>query len=195
MDNIRNWIKKNHDELLEKLNDTLFQEEYQKYARGTILDWELQSLNFFYSGHPLDGVEIPIETISYKDIKEGEIVGHFFIKGKYIPKMKLNTIVGTVIDKDKTKSIVTLATKDSVVDVKFYKQQFAMYAHEDDLEEDDEDYKPNEENFFQKGTHLLITGVKRGDMFVPKVYRNSGIQEVLKVEVKDGKFISFKAKG
>jgi DNA polymerase III subunit alpha len=194
MNNVRTWIRNSHEELLSKLNEGIFSEEYQKYARGTILDWELQSLNFFYSGHPLDGIEIPIETISYNDIREGEIVGHFMIKGKTIPKLRLHTIVGTVIDKDKQKSIVTLATKDAVVDVKLYKQQFAKYTHESNLDEDDENYKPNEENFFEKGTHLAITGVKRGDMFLPKVYKQTGLQEILKITLKDGKFHSFKAK-
>ena len=194
MGNVRNWIRTNHDSLLFALNDTLLTEEMNKYGRGNILDWELQSLNFFYSGHPLTGLEIPLEISNYKDIKEGEIVGHFMIKGKYIPKMKLHTIVGTVIDKNKVKSIITIATEDAVVDVKLFKQQFAKYAHESSLDEDDENYVPNEENFFEKGTHLAITGIKRGDMFVPKVYKNSGIQEILKIVVKDGKFDSFKAK-
>ena len=52
-------------ELLEKLNDSLFQTEYKKYASGDILDWELDSLNFFYSGHPLDGIEVPIKITKY----------------------------------------------------------------------------------------------------------------------------------
>ena len=195
MENIRKWIRENHDELLEKLNDTIFQEEYDKYARGNILDWELQSLNFFYSGHPLDGIEFPIEIENYNNIIEDQVIGHFLINGKSIPKMKLSTIAGTVIDKDKTKSIVTLATKNSVVDVKFFKQQFAKYSHASNLEEDDENYKPNEEDFLVKGTHLVLTGIRRGDMFVPKVYKNTGIQSILKAIVQDGKFIEFKAKG
>jgi len=194
MNNVRSWINSNHDYLLGELNDTIFSEEFEKYAYGDILDWELQSLNFFYSGHPLDKVEFPLEVENYNEIKEGEIVGHFLIKGKSIPKMKLHSIAGTVIDKDKTKSVVTLATKDAVVDVKFYKQQFAKFAHESNLEEDDENYKPNEENFLEKGTHLVITGIKRGGMFVPKVYKNTGIHSVLKAIVQDGKFIEFKAK-
>jgi DNA polymerase-3 subunit alpha len=194
MNNVRMWINSNHEYLLSQLNDTIFSEELEKYARGNILDWELQSLNFFYSGHPLDRVEFPLEIENYNNIREGEIVGHFLIKGKSIPKMKLHTIAGTVIDKDKTKSILTLATKDAVVDVKFYKQQFAKFAHESNLDEDDENYKPNEENFLEKGTHLVLTGIKRGDMFIPKVYKNTGINSILKAIVKDGKFIEFKAK-
>ena len=195
MNTVRDWMRDNHDRLLKALNQSLFDEEFEKYAQGNILDWELEALNFFYSGHPLDRVEIPIEISNYNDIKEGEIVGHFLIKGKTIPKMKLSTIAGTVIDKDKQKSIITLATKDAVVDVKLYKQQFAKYSHESNLEESDENYKPNEEDFLVKGNHLVITGIKRGDMFIPKVYKNTGIQEILKLEVKNGKFDKFKAKG
>jgi len=194
MNNVRSWMQSNQEYLLSELNESLFAEEFEKYGRGTILDWELQSLNFFYSGHPLDGVEFPVEIKDYNQIIEGEIVGHFLIKGKTIPKMKLSSIAGTVIDKDKTKSIVTLATREAVVDVKFYKQQFAKFAHESNLDESDENYKPNEENFLEKGTHLVITGIKRGDMFVPKVYKNTGIHSVLKAVIQDKKFIEFKAK-
>lgn len=191
MDNVRAWIKANHDTLLNQLNSTLFEEEFAKYAKGDILDWELQSLNFFYSGHPLTGVQVPpqIQISNYNDIKEGEIVGHFVIKNKYIPKMRLHTIFGTVIDKDRTKGIVTLATIDAVVDVKFFKQQFAKYVQEGG---DDEDSYAT--NFFDKGTHLLITGIKRGDMFLPKVYKNSGIAEVIKVTVKDKKIVETETK-
>ena len=195
MNNVRSWLTQNQEYLVESLNDSLFIDEFQKYASGNILDWELESLNFFYSGHPLDGVEFPIEISDYNKIREGEIVGHFLIKGKSIPKMKLSSIAGTVIDKNKPKSIVTIATKEAVVDVKFYKQQFAKFAHESDLQPGDEGYKPNEEDFLKKGNHLVITGIKRGDMFVPKVYKNTGIQAVLKAEIQDGKFIEFKAKG
>jgi DNA polymerase-3 subunit alpha len=109
--------------------------------------------------------------------------------------MRLHTIAGTVIDKDKTKSIVTLATKDAVVDVKLFKQQFAKYSHASSLEEEDENYKPNEEDFLVKGNHLVLTGIKRGDMFVPKVYKNTGIQSILKAVVENNQFVEFRAKG
>lgn len=196
MNNVRSWIKSNHDELLEKLNNILFQEEFQKYAKGNILDWELQSLNFFYSGHPLTGVELPktIQLSNYNEIKEGEIVGHFVIQGKYIPKMKLSTIFGTVIDKDRTKGIVTLSTLDAVVDVKFFKQQFAKYVQEGEIESEDPENESYATNFFDKGTHLLITGIKRGDMFVPKVYKNSNIAEVIKVTIENKKIIATETK-
>lgn len=189
MDNVRRWIKTNEKVLLEKLNNELFLEEYEKYAKGDILDWELESLNFFYSGHPLDGIEFPLEISDYNKIKEGEIVGHWFFNGKTVPELKLHTIVGTVIDKDRQKSIVTLATKEAVVDIKLFKQQFAFYIQENNLED-----HFTSDNFFEKGTHLAITGVKRGDMFLPKTYKKTKVKEIMKVVIRDGKFYQFETK-
>ena len=190
MNPIRKWIKENHDHLLEKLNKNLFQEEYDKYAKGNILDWELESLNFFYSGHPLNDVTFPIKIDNYNDIMEDRVIGYFIIQGKKIPELELSTIAGTVIDKDKVKGVVTLATKEAVVDIKLFKQMYTKYSHE----VKDVNGNVTEEDFFKKGTHLVITGIKRGDMFVPKVYKKTGLHPVLKVIVEDNKFVKFVGK-
>lgn len=195
MNNVRAWIKENHDGLLAEMNKEIYNEEFEKYAKGNILDWELHALRFFYSGHPLDHVEIPVEISKYEDILDGERDGHFNIRGKIIPKYKLHTIAGTVINKEKQKGIVTLATKDSVVDVKFFRQQYAKYAHVSNLQPGEEGYRSNEVDFFEQGNHLVVTGIKRGDMFLPKVYRNSGIHEVMLMDVdENNNFIEFRAK-
>ncbi|MFW6001961.1 MAG: PHP domain-containing protein [archaeon] len=194
MNTVRKWIKDNHEILLEKLNEELFNEEYEKYAEGDILDWELESLNFFYSGHPLDGVNIPLVLTRLENIEEDKIIGFFEIKGKKIPKRQLYTIAGTVIDKNKQKSMITLATKDGVIDVKFYKQLFAKYAHETNMSDEDLTEQGNQEDFLKKGTHLAITGIKRGDVFVPKVYKSTKIPEILKLEIDGKEFKGFKNK-
>lgn len=195
MNNVRKWIKDNQEELLKKLNQELFKEMYTKYARGNILDWELHALNFFYSGHPLEKVKLPVPITPLDQIEEGRVEGYFMIQGKRIPKMTLYAIAGTVIDKDKMKSTVVLSTPDGVIDVKLYKQQFAKYAHESNLDEDDENYVPNEENFLEKGTHLMIIGIKRGDMFMPKVYKRTGHEAINKIILDDqGNFVEFKTK-
>ena len=38
-----------------------------------------------------------------------------------------------------------------------------------------------EDSFFEKGTHLVVTGILRGEVFVPKVYKNTGFDAILKV--------------
>jgi len=62
------------------------------------------------------------------------------------------------------------------------------------LKEGDDGYQANEIDFFEKGTHLAITGIKRGDMFLPKVYKRTGIHEILKIIVEGDQFVKFMAK-
>ena len=182
MNKPRVYIKAHHDELLAKLNTILFEEEYAKYADGDKLQWELDSLNFYYSGHPLANIELPIETTPVANLMENEFDGFWMIKGKQVPKYKLRTIMGTVIDKDKTKGLVTIQTPDGgVIDIKIFKQQFARYSHVISTESEDGEKDILEDSFFEKGTHLVVTGILRGEVFCPKVYKNTGFDAILKM--------------
>lgn len=186
MDKLRAYIKSNSAELLEKLNQSLFQEKWDKYCSGDEIDWQLESLNFFFDVHPLHTAakEIGIELTPLKYIQEDAQDGFFVIKGKEIPKMKLYSIAGTVIDSNTTKSTVTLQTLDGVITLKVFKNLYSIF--------DKVVYSANGENivqdsFFEKGTNLLVTGIKRGSTFVPKVYKSTGRKAILKINLKDGR--------
>ena len=183
MDKPRAYIKAHHDELLEKLNNNLFNEEYEKYSKGDLLRWELDSISFYYSGHPLSNIaeQLPCEITSVKDLKEDDFDGFWMIKGKRVPKYKIHTILGAVIDKDKTKGLVTLSTVDGIIDVKIYKQQFAKLAHTISDVDEDGNKVILEDSFFEKGTFLLLTGILKNNMFIPKVYKETGFDPILKV--------------
>lgn len=189
MDKIKNYIKTNQQEILDKLNHRIFMNERNKYCAGNETQWQLDSINFYFDEHPLKKIipqiesrtDIVIDNLS--DIVEGAQDGQFIIKGKIIPKMKLYTIVGTVIDRNKTKGIVTLQCPDGVVNVKVYKDLFSTFMQvigtvqangEKDIEQD---------SFFEKGVNLLITGVQRGAVFVPKVYKNLKRKAILKINL------------
>ena len=43
MDIFREWINKNKEEILDKLNTEIFIEDWNKYAKGTISAWEMAS--------------------------------------------------------------------------------------------------------------------------------------------------------
>ena len=186
MDKARNWIKKNHDELLAELNNRLFNEEYEKYGRGDINQWELDALSFYYSGHPLQNLKLPLEITPVNELVENEFDGFWMIKGKRVPKYKLRSIVGTVVDKDKQNGFVTIQTSDNnIIEVKVYKQQFARFTHVISNTDDDGNKDILEDSFFEKGTHLLVTGILRGNVFVPKVYKDTGFEAILKIVLKD----------
>jgi DNA polymerase-3 subunit alpha len=181
MNKIRAFIKNNHDILLQQLNEKLFAAEWNKYAGGDELKWELDSLNFYYSGHPLENLVLPVDISGVKDLTEDEFDGFWTIKGKQVPKYKLRTIVGAVIDKDTTKGTFILSCPDGVVNVKVFKQQFARYAHTLSETDDDGNKTVLENSFFDKGTFLAVTGILKGDTFIPKVYKNTGFDAILKI--------------
>ena len=181
MNKVRTFIRTNHDDLLKQLNDKLFAAEWNKYASGDELKWELDSLNFYYSGHPLSKLILPVDISGVKDLAEDEFDGFWTIKGKQVPKYKLRTIVGAVIDKDTTKGTFILSCPDGVVNVKVFKQQFARYAHTLSETDDDGNKTILENSFFDKGTFLAVTGILKGDTFIPKVYRNTGFDAILKI--------------
>ena len=149
--------------------------------------WELDSLNFFFQSHPLTKAipQLSAQTGIYinklNDIIEGAQDGEFFIKGKIIPKMKLYTIAGTVIDRDKVKGLVTMQTPDGVVNIKCYKDLYAIYAQTISEVDENGNKEIEEESFFEKGVHLLVTGIQRGSTFIPKVYKQTGRKSIMRI--------------
>jgi len=193
MEKVRDYIVKNHDLLLEEYNRRAFKEEWDKYASGNVLQWELESLNFYHSGHELTGVA---KTVNYditplNKLENEEVIGMFNIDGKSFPKYRIRHILGTVLDKDKLKHTITLSTPEGIIMIKVYRSQFSKYDQVLSTVADDGSKNLIQDSFFKKGTHLMVTGIKRGDMFVPKVYKEVGIAPILKLEIEDGKFKNF----
>ena len=197
MNHLRTYIKEHHDELLERLNNRLFSDEFNKYCSGDNRQWELDSMNFYFHEHPLTEVipYLPVEVDHVHDIVENAQDGEFYIKGKIIPKMKLYTLAGTVIDRDKTKGLVTIQCPDGVVNVKVYKDLYATMTQVIGDTDVDGNKNIEQDSFFEKGVHLLITGIQRGATFIPKVYRNTGRKSIMQIVLdKNGKFKSLEEK-
>jgi DNA polymerase-3 subunit alpha len=53
MDPMRNYIKAHKDEMLEALNNALYQEMFNKYAKGSISHWEMEAVSFYSHPHEL----------------------------------------------------------------------------------------------------------------------------------------------
>lgn len=173
MEPIKNYII-NHPELLDKLNNNLYQEVWDKYALGNTSKWEMDSLSFYNGPHELSNISEIYNICNFFKLSENPVIDKIFTKGdKQIILYKLNTIAGTVIGKNKTKHIVTLLTVDGVVNVKFYKTQFAKYDRQ--LSERDSEGKKHivEKSWFTRGNKLMIIGIRRDDFFIPKIYSNS----------------------
>lgn len=73
------------------------------------------------------GAEMPITISSIQHIPNDEVIGTFNIKGKIFPKYNIRHIIGTVLDSDKMKHLVTFSTPEGVIQVKVYRNQYAKY--------------------------------------------------------------------
>lgn len=175
MDPIRNYIKENKDDMLDVINKLAIKTELQKYAMGSESFWEMESISYYYGEHELIDVEeskYDIESFFELD-EEPDVKMIVQRQGRPCPLYNLHTIAGTVIDKDKTRRTVTLLTVAGVVIVKLYSSQFSYFDKQISEPQSDGTKKIMERTWFKRGNKLLVTGIRRGNQFFPKTYRNS----------------------
>lgn len=168
-------------ELLDKYNEQLFMEVKRDNIPGNESSWEMETMCYYYSGHELANMDrnyykvdnffaldeepVVIDYWERKDKETGDII--------QIPKFKINQICGVVLDKNPHKHSISLLTEWGVVDVKMQKGQFAHYAK--GISITDEETGKNttvEKSWFTRGNLLIVRGIRRGDQFRAKVYKN-----------------------
>lgn len=188
MDEVRDWLKDHHDEMLQKYNTLLFKEMWDKYAKGSLSSWEMESLCFYYHGHELKDVDTKKYGLSdFFELPTEPIVEKVFTKkGKEIPIYKIDRIIGTVINKNDVRSSISLLTTKGVVNVKFTKEYYAMFNRQISQRQADGTKKVLEKGWFTRGTKVMCTGFRRDDMFITKTYANTSTHQLYKiVEIKD----------
>jgi len=185
MDIFRQWISENKDEILRNLNDSIFKEDWVKYASGSLSAWEMEVLCFYYHEHEL--AKLDNKKYGYEDffsLPETPIVLESWKtrNGHEIRKFKLHKICGTCIAKDKVRSTVTLLTTTGVVDVKFAKEYFALFDKTISARGADGVKHKIEGSWFNRGSMIVVQGIRQGDNFTPKKYSNSQGHQLYKIE-------------
>ena len=184
MDVAKQYIKEHAEELLRQLNNSLFNEMWDKYASGSLAKWEMDSLSFYASPHELINVNQSLYNIvSFNSLSEDPEVDYMFKRGAAsIPIYKTHRIMGTIIAKDDMKSCVSLLTTDSgVVTVKMSKDFYASRKKKISQIGEDGDKHYIEDSFFKKGTLCVCNGYRRGDMFFLKSYKRSNSHQFYKI--------------
>ena len=183
MDIFRNWITSDKDNILKELNTRIFKEEWDKYAKGTISAWEMEVMCFYYHEHELASLdEERYGFVDFFELPEDPIVDRSFYKGgKQINIFKLSKICGTCIAKDKTKGNVTLLTPTGVVTVKFRKEYFSMFDKQISERGADGVKHVIEKSWFNRGSMIVVQGIRSGDVFIPKKYASSGGHQLYKI--------------
>lgn len=175
MDIIRPYIQKHNKELLEKVNNRLTEDVWNKYCTGSISKWEMDSISCYIHSHELKGIDYTLYGWDkFADLAPEPTIDRYIpIKGKMIPIFKLNRIVGTVLDRDKAKKTISLLTEDGVVTVKIY-GVFQIYDRQ--ISERGADGKKHviRKSEFTRGNKIIVTGVRDGDNeFRAKKYKNT----------------------
>lgn len=189
MDIFRNWISDSKDSILQTLNEKIFREEWDKYAKGTISAWEMEALCFYYGPHELEHINYGKYGITpYHQIPSEPVIDRTFEKnGRTINLYKLYKICGTCIAKDKTKSSVSLLTTSGVVNVKFRKEYFSLFDKQISQKDEKGDKHVVEKSWFNRGSMIMVQGIKTEDGFMAKKYNSSQGHQLYKIDSIDAK--------
>lgn len=189
MDPVRDWMKANQQEILDALNNSLYEEVKEKYAKGDINKWDMDSLGTYCHEHELRDLNThPYGIVNFEDLDEEPVIASEFQTkdGSTIRMYEISRICGTVIDKDKNKSTVVLLTPTmQVVNIKVWKNQYAKWDRQIARKNPDGTKTIVEKSFFARGNKLIITGIRRGDDFVPKKYKSTTYPLFEKIEEMD----------
>ena len=173
MANLKKYIVANHDKMLAQLNDELISEIWNKYAKGDVNKWSMDSVCFYQDHHELeyaDLMSLGVENF-WSLPEEPQIASSFKAKDGHIVNLfQLTKIAGTVIDKNKNKNQITLLTTDGVVIVQAYG---VMPQYDKQISEVGEDGKKHvkEKSWFTRGNKIIVNGMRRGEnIFVAKKY-------------------------
>ena len=179
MDNLREWLKEDGEEVLFRLNEKIFKEDWDKYVkRPNYSSWEMESTCLYFHEHELKNINNgkyglrDFETLPV----EPRVANSFEKGGRTINMFELSKIIGTVIAKDKNKNIISLLTRGgTVVTIKFPKAYYSIYDKQISIMGEDGKKKIIEKSWFTKGNMLVINGMRRGDNdFVAKKYASQG---------------------
>lgn len=188
MDVFREWLKASAPSILKQLNNSIFMEDWVKYASGSISKWEMDSMCYYYHDHELKGANFAKYGVSnFFNLPEEPTIDRTFERGgKEIRMFKLTKICGTCIAKNKAKSTVSLLTLDGVVNVRFNKEYFSMFDRQISEPQPDGTKKVLERSWFNRGNMILVNGMREGDMFISKKYASQGGHQLYRILEVDG---------
>lgn len=193
MDVFREWMTHDKDEILQTLNDKIFKEDWEKYAKGNLSSWEMEALCFYYHEHELAHIDNQrYGFVDFNSLPEDPVVEKTFTRGgKDINIFKLSKICGTCIAKNKVKSTVSILTTSGVVNVKFRKEYFSLFDKQISERGEDGVKHVVEKSWFNRGNMIVVMGIRSGDDFISKKYASSGGHQLYKIDAinEDGSLV------
>lgn len=176
MDIIRPYVKKNSEHLLKAVNNKIISDNWSKYCTGSISKWEMDAISCYFHEHELAKTKLAYYNIkNFNNLPEQpEVAFVYEKKGQQIPIFEITRICGTVLDKDKNKNLITLLTTDGVVDIKLFGPVFNNYNKQISIKNETTGKKTViEKSWLTRGNKIIVTGMRRENMFIAKKYKNT----------------------
>ena len=135
----------------------------------------MDSASCYFHDHELEHVDAAqYNCVDYASLPETpEIERIIYIRGKRVALQKITRIMGTVLDRDKSKRLVTLLTTSGVVTVRIYGDAFTHYDRQISEKLPTGKKRIVERSWFTRGNKVIITGVRQGDNFIAKKYKTT----------------------
>lgn len=183
MNIFREWMKFNQKEILNTLNTEIFLEAWNKDASGNLSLWEMESLCFYYHEHELAHVnKEKYDIVEFNSLPTEPMIDRTFVKGDTtINLYRICKICGTCIAKDKNKATISLLTTSGVINVKFRKEHFSLFDKQISQVQSDKTKKVIEKSWFERGSKLVIQGIRRGETFMAKKYNSTPGHTIYKI--------------
>ncbi|MDX6158408.1 PHP domain-containing protein [Bacillus subtilis] len=172
---LRMWVTS--PEAAEQFNKIKMKEFWAKHCQGTIEAWEMETLLFYSKKHELDYMPLHnyFNIANFNDLPSNPVITGYKKnrRGNDVPQYKIDVIAGTVVEKNKQKSLVHVLTQDAgVVTVRYSKGQFAHYDKKV-VRVHGKEKEVLDPSWFERGSKLVLVGFRRGEEFV---LRTTGTQ-------------------
>ena len=158
-------------EFIRSFNRAQFYELWKTHAEGSVSRWEMDSVSYYFNEHELTNVDYARYGLSdFFDLSETPIVvEEYEWRGRPMKNYQLDTIIGTVLDRNKEKHTVSILTPSGVVTAKLYSGSFGQYNKTISAPiQGTTKKKIIEKTWFTRGNLLMMTGFRREDQFVLK---------------------------
>lgn len=170
MEELKTWLQT--PEASKIYNDQVRSDYVQtlmdKYCQGSIASWEMDTVGYYSDKHELEGIVLP----GYYGNKI--VISRFNDMPEQMQKGVDYYIMGTIIDVNKNKKLVSLLTiNEGVVDVKFNDTLFIQYNKK--ISEIDNKGKKVvlDDSWLAKGKCIIVNGARREGTFIcKKTYMN-----------------------
>lgn len=169
MEPIRELLKT--DEVKEEFTRLEKRDFWKEKCMGSIESWEMETISFYSDKHELDYVNpedlYPFPIVPYSKLKDNA-------KG---------VIAGTVVDKNKAKSIIYVATQDDVIAVKMWRNYYYKYDEVITNGKKGKNRIVFDDSWFERGSLLILIGRKSGDGFFLDNRRTNFSNPIYKIDI------------